>query len=146
MRSTIVPGVRPGRGSTDVNRFWILGALLVLVAAGVVGWLTADNEARLIAVPILADVTTPGCDGPGRVHLRAGNASGRTVARIEGVLSIAASPSEPPIPIGNFELGEPIAAGQAVTACVPVDEALVGDKSRETLIWLARSTIVEFAD
>ena len=129
-----------------MNRFWILGALLVLVAAGVVGWLTADNEARLIAVPILADVTTPGCDGPGRVHLRAGNASGRTVARIEGVLSIAASPSEPPIPIGNFELGEPIAAGQAVTACVPVDEALVGDKSRETLIWLARSTIVEFAE
>ena len=129
-----------------MNRFRILGALLVLLAAGVVGWLTADNEARLMAVPILADVTRPGCEGSGRLHLRVGNASGRTVARIEGVLSIAASPSEPPIPIGNFELGEPIAAGQAVTACVPVDEALVGDRSRETLIWLARATMVEFAD
>lgn len=129
-----------------MNRFWIIGGLLVLVAAGVVGWLTADNEARLMAVPILADVTTPGCEGAGRVHLRVGNASGRTVARIEGVLSIAASPSEPPTPIGNFELGETITAGQAVTACVPVDEALVGDRSIETLIWLARATMVEFAD
>jgi hypothetical protein len=129
-----------------VNRFWIIGAAVVLVAAGVVGWLTAGNEARLDTVPILADVTTAGCDGVGQVHLRVGNASGRVVIGVEGVLSIAATDSEAPIPIGNFVLSEPIAPGQAARACVPVDEARIGGRARSTLIWLARATIVSFAD
>lgn len=120
--------------------------MLVLGSAGVVGWLTAGNEARLDTVPILADVTTEGCDGVGQVHLKVGNASGRAVTSVEGVLSIATSASDPPIPIGNFVLSEPIATGEPYRACVPVDEARLGGKDRSSLIWLARATIVEFAD
>ncbi len=129
-----------------MNRLWVIGAVLVLAAAGVVGWLTAGNEARLDTAPILADVTTAGCDGVGQVHLTIGNASGRVITSVQGVLSVADSISEPPTPIGNFELNEPIAAGQAGRACVPVDEARVGDRARTTLVWLARAAIVEFAE
>lgn len=129
-----------------MNRFWILGAVLVLVSAGVVGWLTAGNEARMDLVPILANVTTAGCDGVGQVHLTAGNASGRVVSRVEGVLSVAASAGEPPRPVGNFALEGPIAPGQTIGACVPIDEAGPGDSDRTTFAWLARATTVEFAE
>jgi len=129
-----------------MNRFWIIGAVVVLGAAGVVGWLTAGNEARLDMVLVLADVTTAGCDGVGQVHLKIGNASGRVLTTVEGVLSIMASTSETPTPIGNFVVREPIVAGQTAEACVSFDEPRLDGRARSSLIWLARATIVEFAE
>lgn len=127
-----------------MNRFWIIGGVLVL--AGIVGWLTAGNEATLDTVPVLADVITPGCDAPGQVHLTIGNASGRGIANLEGVLSVAFSADETPTPIGNFELSGPFASGEATKACVPVEEARLEGRARTTVVWLARTTVVRFVE
>jgi hypothetical protein len=129
-----------------LNRLWLAGGLLVLAIAGVIGWLNAGREAQLVDALILADVSTPGCDGPGQVHLVLGNAAARSIARVEGVLSISAPGADQPTPMGNFELAGPVAPGAKVDACVAFDEARLAGRDRASLTWLARATAVEFTD
>lgn len=129
-----------------MNRLlWLLG-LLVLVGAGVLGLLSAGNQTRLDTALILADVATPGCDAPGQVHLVLGNAGDRPIGKVEGVLSVAATDAEPPVPVGNFDVAGPVGPGQRLEACVPVDESQLAGKDRVTLTWLARATVIEFED
>lgn len=116
----------------------------MLAAAVVFGWLTAGNDARLEAALILADATTPGCNGPSQVHLTLGNAADKTITKVEGVLSVAASATERPTPIGNFEVPGPIAPRQKLGTCITVDEAALAGRDRTTLLLLARATAVEF--
>jgi len=127
-----------------LNRLWLIGGCVVLGIAVVIGWLNAGNEARLEAALVLADVTTPGCDGPGEVHLVLGNAADRPMQTVAGVLSVAGSATEQPEPVGNFEVTGPIAPGQKAQACVGVDESLLAGRDRAVLLWLARATAVTF--
>jgi len=125
---------------------WLIGGALVLMIAAILGWLVAGRNEQLDTALILADVTTPGCDGPGQVHLTLGNAAGRVMTKVEGVLSIAATGSETPTPAGNFELAGPIEPGRKLEACVAVDETALAGRDRATQVWLARATAVEFGD
>lgn len=127
-----------------MNRLWLIGGCLVLGIAVVIGWLDAGNQERLEAALVLADVTTPGCNGAGQVHLVVGNAAERTLGKVAGVLSVAGSAAEQPVPVGNFEVTGPVAPGQRVEACVAVDETRLGGRARAALLWLARATAVEF--
>ena len=129
-----------------MNRLWLTGGLLVLAIAIVIGWLNAGNEARLGTALVLADVTTPGCDGAGQVRLTLGNASDRPMLEVRGVISVAESTTAQPDPLGNFELVGPIPPGQKLEACVAVDDTPLAGRDRAALIWLARATVVEFAD
>lgn len=129
-----------------MNRLWLIGGVLALALAAVIGWLNAGNETRLEAALVLADVTTPGCDGAGQVHLALGNAADRAMLKVAGVLSVAADATEPPVPVGNFEVPGPVAPGQKVEACVAVDETRLEGRERRALLWLARATAVEFAE
>lgn len=127
-----------------MNRLWLIGGGLLLLIAAILGWLSASRNDQLDTALILADVTTPGCDTPGRVHLTLGNASGRTITRVEGVLSVAAGGYAAPAPAGNFEVTGAIAPGQKLEACVPVEEPLSAGNDRATLLWLARATAIDF--
>lgn len=127
-----------------MNRLWLIGGGLLLLIAAILGWLSASRNDQLDTALILADVTTPGCDTLGRVHLTLGNASGRTMTRVEGVLSVAAGGNAVPAPAGNFEVTGAIAAGQKLDACVPVEEPLSAGNDRATLLWLARATAIDF--
>jgi len=118
----------------------------VLVMAGIVGWLNAGNEATLQSALVLADVTTPGCDGPGQVHLVLGNAAERPMLKVSGVLSVADPSGEQPIPVGNFEVTGPIGTGQKVETCAAMDETLIAGRDRAALMWRARPTAVEFGE
>jgi hypothetical protein len=129
-----------------VGRFWFIGGVLVLLGALVVGLLIAGNDARLELAPILADATSAGCDGPGQLNLRVGNASGQVIARVEGVISVATTAGETARPVGNFEVQGPLEAGQALAACVAVDDGLLEGRDRTRVIWLARSTSIDFAE
>ena len=124
----------------------MIGGVFILVLAGVIGWLNAGKEAQLQTALMLADVTTVGCDGAGQVHLVIGNAADRPMLKLEGVLSVAGSPAEQPVPAGNFEVTMPIAVGQKVDACVASDESLIAGEDRKALEWLARATMIEFGD
>jgi hypothetical protein len=127
-----------------LTRLWLIGGVLVLAAAGLFGWLSANKEAQLDVALILADATAPGCDGVGQVHLVLGNAADKPMTKVEGVLSVAASADATPTPIGNFELSGTFPPGQKSEACVPVDESQLTGKDRATLVWLARATAIEF--
>jgi len=129
-----------------LNRFWLIGGGVVLAAAGVIGWLNAGNELQLASALVLADVTTPGCDGAGQVHLVLGNAADRPMQRVAGVLSVMGPGADQPTPVGKFEITGPIAPGQKVEACATVDVALLAGRDRTTLDWLARATAVEFGE
>ncbi len=127
-----------------MNRYWLLGGLVILAGAGVVGWLNAGAQVQLVDALILADTTTPGCDGAGQVHLLIRNAAERPMARVDGVLSVASQDAQP-TPIGNFEVTGPISAGGSKEACATVDESLLPPGDRVTLLVLARATAIEFA-
>lgn len=127
-----------------MNRLWLIGGGVVLAIAAILGWLSASRNDQLDTALILADVTTPGCDMPGRVHLTLGNASQRTMTRVEGVLSVATAGNAAPAPAGNFEVDGAIAPGQKLEACVAVDEPPSTAGDRATLLWLARATAIEF--
>ena len=117
-----------------MNRLWLTGGLLVLAIAIVIGWFNAGNEARLGTALVLADVTTPGCDGAGQVRLTLGNASDRPMLEVRGVISVAGSTTAQPDPLGNFELTGPIPPGQKLEACVAVDEAPLAGRDRAALV------------
>jgi hypothetical protein len=125
---------------------WLIGGALVLALAALIGWLNAGNELQLQSALILADVTTPGCDGAGQVHLMLGNAADRPMQRVTGVLSVVGSPTDQATPVGNFEITGPIVPGRKVEACAAVDEILLAGRDRATLDWLARATAVEFVE
>jgi hypothetical protein len=125
---------------------WLIGAMLVLALAAVIGWLNAGNELQLQSALVLADVTTTGCDGAGQVHLLLGNAADRPMQKVTGVLSVAGPGTDQPTPVGNFEITGPIAPGQKVEACAAVDETLLAGRDRGSLDWLARATAVEFGE
>ena len=127
-----------------MDRLWLLGGVVVVLVAAIIGWLDAGAEARLESALVLADVATPGCDEAGKVHLVLGNAADRPMRNATGVLSIARTATEQPVPIGNFEVMGPIAPGHKIDACVAVDEARIAGGDRKALVWLARTTAVEF--
>jgi len=129
-----------------LNRLWLIGSVLILALAGLIGWLNAGNESQLQTALMLADVTTAGCEGAGQVHLRIGNAADRPMLRLSGVLSADGSSTEPPVPVGSFEVTTPIAPGQQVDACVASDETGIAGRDRKALEWLARATSIEFSD
>jgi len=129
-----------------LNRLWLIGGVLILALAGVIGWLNASTEGQLQTALMLADVTTAGCDGAGQVHLRIGNAADRPMLKVSGVLSVVGSSAEPMVPMGNFEVTAPIAPGQKVDACVASDETGIAGRDRKALEWLARATAIEFGD
>lgn len=128
-----------------MNRLWLLLGLVVLIGAVVFGLLSAGNQSRLDTALILADVTTPGCDAADKVHLVLGNAGDRPIGKVEGVLSVAATDAESPLPVGNFEVAGPVGPGQRLEACVPVEESLLAGKDRAAPTWFARATAIEFA-
>jgi hypothetical protein len=127
-----------------LNRTWLIGGVLVLLGAALFGWLNASKDAQLDVALVLADATTPGCDGAGQVHLVLGNAADKPMTKVEGVLSVAGSDSEQPVPVGNFELKGTFAPGQKSEACVAVDEGRLASRDRKGLVWLARATAIEF--
>lgn len=129
-----------------MNRFWFIGGGMVLAIAAFIGWLNAGNELRLQSALVLADITTPGCDGAGQLRLVLGNAADRPMQRVAGVLSVTGPGIDSPTPVGNFEITGPIAPGQKVEACSAIDESLLAGRDRATLDWLARATAVEFAE
>lgn len=129
-----------------MNRLWLIGGALVIAAAAIFGWLTANREAEFDPLLVLAEATKPGCHGPGQVWLTVGNASGRQVLSADGVISIARSADEMPFPVGNFHFEGPLLPGLQRQFCATIVEPDLRGADRTRIWWLARVTAAEFGE
>lgn len=129
-----------------MNRLWLIGGALVIAAAAIFGWLTANREAEFDQLLVLAESTGPGCDGPGQLWLTVGNGGSRPVVSAGGVISIARSVEERPFAVGNFQFEGPLLPGLQKQFCTAIVEPDLGGVDRTRVWWLARATAAEFGE
>jgi len=129
-----------------LNRFWLLGGGLVIVAAAGIGWLAAGRQAEFDRLPVLAETTEPGCDAPGQLWLTIGNASNRSALSADGVISIARSYDETPFAVGNFHFDGPLLPGLQKQFCAAIEEPQLEGADRKLVWWLARTTAAVFGE
>ena len=129
-----------------MNRLWLIGGALVLVAAAVFSWLMASRQAEVDQLLVLAEATQAGCDAPGELWLTIGNGGDRPVLSADGVISIARSADEMPFAVGNFHFDGPLLPGMQKQVCAPIVEPQLGTVDRQRVWWLARATAAEFGE
>ena len=129
-----------------MGRYWLIGGVLVLAIAAVIGWLNASSQTELEQLPVLAEATEPGCDAPGQLWLTVGNASNRSVLSADGVISIARSYDEMPFAVGNFHFDGPLLPGLQRRFCAAIEEPELGAVDRKRVWWLARATAAVFGE
>lgn len=129
-----------------MNRLWLIGGALVIAAAAIFGWLTANREAEFDRVMVLAEATRAGCDAPGQLWLTVGNGGDRPVLSADGVISIARAVEEKPFAVGNFHFEGPLLPGLQKQFCAAIVEPDLGGADRTRVWWLARATAAEFGE